>query len=128
MLFRSQIIEKFLEVYPLEHLAQIYYDRKSGEFILHFPEQITTYTRINRSNCSFYLNGKDEILFSEIHSHGRFPAVFSPTDNENEVDYLLYGVLGGFDSRPNWTFRLGFGGNFLTVDATDVFDFSNREV
>lgn len=123
-----QIIEKFLDVYPLEHLAQIYYNRKTGEFILHFPKQSTTQSKVQRSKGSFYLNNKDVVLFSEIHSHGRHPAVFSPPDDENEVDYLLYGVLGSLDRSPKWLFRLGFGGAFTYVDAADVFEFSNMEV
>lgn len=123
-----KIIEEFLSVYPKEHLAQIYYDRNSEKYILHFPDQETTTSHIKRSSCSFYLEDRNVVLFSEIHSHGSWPAVFSKTDNENEVDYLLYGVLGSFGDKPNWSFRLGFGGLFLDVDASDVFDFSEGEV
>lgn len=127
MNFLYEILETFLKVYPLEHLAQIYYNRKSNEYHLHFPEQDTTTDRIKRECCSFFLNDKDCVLFSEVHSHGDYPAVFSGTDNVNEVDFLIYGVIGGFGSKPTWLFRLGYGGFFQEVDVQDIFDFANGE-
>lgn len=127
MNFLHEIIETFVKVYPLEHLAQIYYNRKSNEYYLHFPEQHTSTDKIKRECCSFFLNDKDCVLFCEVHSHGAYPAVFSRTDNDNEVDFLIYGVLGGFGSKPTWSFRLGYGGFFQEVDVQDIFVFSNEE-
>lgn len=61
-----------------------------------------------------------------IHSHGRLPAFFSPTDDASEQDGFLYGVLGGLDPeyprQISFCFRAGHGGCFLPLGVRDVFD------
>ncbi len=59
----------------------------------------------------------------EIHSHGPHPAIFSSTDNRDELGLRLYGVIGrvGAD-RPEVTLRAGAYGHFLPVPWETVFD------
>lgn len=59
----------------------------------------------------------------EIHSHGPHQAVFSSTDDRDELGLRLYGVLGRLDTdRPKVAFRVGAYGHFMPVPWDTVFD------
>lgn len=59
----------------------------------------------------------------EIHSHGPHQAVFSSTDDRDELGLRLYGVLGRLDTdRPKVAFRVGAYGHFMPVPWETVFD------
>jgi PRTRC genetic system protein A len=67
-----------------------------------------------------YLPVADVVL--EIHSHHRYPARFSPTDDADEQRLCLYGVLGRLDGdRPEVALRVGAYGYFLPVPWRSVF-------
>lgn len=58
----------------------------------------------------------------EIHSHHRYPARFSPTDDADEQGLCLYGVVGRLDrARPEVALRVGAYGHFLPVPWETVF-------
>jgi len=58
----------------------------------------------------------------EIHSHHRFPAQFSPTDDADEQHLCVYGVVGRLDQeRPEVALRVGAYGYFLPVPWESVF-------
>lgn len=58
-----------------------------------------------------------------IHSHHRFPAVFSQTDDADEQGFGLYGVLGRLDQdRPEVSLRCGIYGYFFPLPWGAVFD------
>lgn len=58
-----------------------------------------------------------------IHSHHRFPADFSPTDDADEQGFGLYGVLGRLDQdQPEVALRLGVYGYFFPLPWGAVFD------
>jgi PRTRC genetic system protein A len=58
----------------------------------------------------------------EIHSHRRYPARFSATDDADEQGLRLYGVLGRLDRmRPEVALRVGAYGHFLPVPWETVF-------
>ena len=58
----------------------------------------------------------------EIHSHHRYPARFSATDDADEQRLCLYGVLGRLDrARPEVALRVGAYGHFLPVPWETVF-------
>jgi hypothetical protein len=119
-----KILEEFIKSAPYERLAQIFFDRTNQEYVLHWPKQEVTFDSINREKGVFHLhNDRNTVLFAEIHSHGHFPALFSLVDNENEVDFLIYGVIGSFN-YPQLTkkFRLGFNGSFHEFDIKDLFE------
>lgn len=59
----------------------------------------------------------------EIHSHGSLPAIFSSTDDRDELGLRLYGVVGGVGTdRPEVALRAGAYGHFLPVPWETVFD------
>ncbi|MBI4496619.1 MAG: hypothetical protein HY689_01810 [Chloroflexi bacterium] len=58
-----------------------------------------------------------------VHSHHRYPAVFSPTDDADEQGFGLYGVLGRLDEdRPEVSLRVGVYGYFFPLPWGAVFD------
>lgn len=58
----------------------------------------------------------------EIHSHHRFPARFSATDDADEQALRVYGVLGRLDApQPEVALRVGAYGHFLPVPWDAVF-------
>jgi hypothetical protein len=57
-----------------------------------------------------------------IHSHGVFPARFSPTDDADEQGFGLYGVVGRLGDRPEVALRVGVYGYFLPVPWESVFE------
>lgn len=58
----------------------------------------------------------------ELHSHGRHPARFSPTDDADERGFRLYAVVGGLDGdRPEVALRVGVYGYFLPLPWEAVF-------
>jgi len=78
------------------------------------PEQVTGRTRL------VYQPIDDVVL--EIHSHHRFPAFFSTTDDADEQALRLYGVLGRLDTnRPEVAVRVGAFGYFLPIPWETVF-------
>lgn len=58
----------------------------------------------------------------EIHSHGRLPAYFSETDDADEVDGFIYGVLGDVTAwSPSARFRVGHAGCFYALSLDELF-------
>ena len=58
----------------------------------------------------------------ELHSHGRLPAAWSPTDDRDEQGACLYGVIGRLDGTPEIRLRLGIYGYWLPLALADLFD------
>lgn len=59
----------------------------------------------------------------EIHSHHRFAARFSATDDADEQSLRVYGVLGRLGSdQPKVALRVGAYGYFMPVPWEAVFD------
>ncbi|MPZ13001.1 MAG: hypothetical protein GEU73_01010 [Chloroflexi bacterium] len=59
----------------------------------------------------------------EMHSHHRFAARFSPTDDADEQGLRLYGVVGRLGSpTPEVALRAGVYGHFSPVPWESVFD------
>lgn len=87
----------------------------NGGYCLAVPHQI-----VGRDNV-FYRPLQDGVL--EIHSHHRYPAYFSPTDDADEQRLCLYGVVGRLDSpHPEVALRVGAYGHSLPVPWESVFD------
>lgn len=59
----------------------------------------------------------------EIHSHGPHSAIFSSTDDHDELGLRLYGVIGRLGTdRPEVALRAGAYGHYLSVPWETVFD------
>ncbi len=62
-------------------------------------------------------------VIAEFHSHGRHPAFFSATDDEDEQGFRVYGVVGRLDKpEPELTLRVGIYGHFAPLHWSQVFD------
>jgi PRTRC genetic system protein A len=96
-----------------EVLLAITHDVAAGYRLLR-PGQLAGRTKV------VYRPVDDVVL--ELHSHHRFPAFFSATDNADEQALRLYGVLGRLDTdRPQVALRVGAFGYFLPVPWETVF-------
>jgi PRTRC genetic system protein A len=96
-----------------EVLLAVTHDENTG-YQLVMPNQVVSAIAVR------YLPVADVIL--EIHSHHRYPARFSPTDDADEQRLCLYGVLGRLDGeRPEVALRVGAYGHFLPVPWGSVF-------
>ncbi len=119
----TYVLRTFADKYPNEVLCQIFFSKIDKEYIMHVPEQKTTTDFITREKGSFFLKDKSNVLLMEIHSHGQYPAIFSRTDDENELDFLIYGVIGELaKNNPTYNFRIGFNGLFHPVTINDLFE------
>jgi len=97
-----------------EVLFSVVYDEVLGYQVVQ-PRQATGPTAVR------YRPIESAVL--EIHSHHRFAARFSPTDDADEQALRLYGVLGRLDSdRPQVALRVGAYGYFMPVPWEAVFD------
>jgi PRTRC genetic system protein A len=86
-----------------------------GRYGLRVPSQIVGSERV------IYRPSTGEVL--QIHSHHRYAARFSPTDDADEGRLCLYGVLGRLDAeRPEVALRVGAYGHFLPVQWEAVFE------
>ena len=58
----------------------------------------------------------------EFHSHGRLPAFFSGTDDQDEQGFRVYGVAGRLDQlEPEVRMRVGIYGHFQEIETKDIF-------
>ncbi len=97
-----------------EVLFSVVYDEVLGYQIVQ-PRQATGPTAVR------YRPIESAVL--EIHSHHRFAARFSPTDDADEQSLRVYGVLGRLGSdRPEVALRVGAYGFFMPVPWDTVFD------
>ena len=96
-----------------EVLCTVGYDDTSG-YRLALPRQVAGPEAV----C--YRPVGEAVL--EIHSHCRYPAQFSPTDDGDEQGLRLYGVLGRLDGVcPEVALRVGAYGHFLPLPWEAVF-------
>jgi PRTRC genetic system protein A len=58
----------------------------------------------------------------EIHSHHSMKARFSPTDDQDETGFRLYGVLGRLETYPQIRLRVGVYGYFWEIPASWALD------
>ena len=105
-------IQWFQETPDQERYFAIRWNGKRHELVR--PEQQgraarVTYTRID-----------DAVI--EFHSHGRIPAFFSNTDDEDEQGFRIYGVAGQLGKRPELRLRMGIYGHFGKVEPEEIFE------
>ncbi|MCW5882142.1 MAG: hypothetical protein KIS91_14520 [Anaerolineae bacterium] len=97
-----------------EVLLTVRYTERLGYHLV-VPRQATTATEVA------YLPAPDVVL--EVHSHHRYDARFSPTDDDDEQRLAVYGVLGRLDQeQPEVALRVGVYGAFIPVPWEDVFE------
>ena len=63
---------------------------------------------------------QDAVL--EMHSHGQMGGFFSTTDNNDELGFRIYGVVGRLDQPiPEVNFRVGVYGHWSPVSWPELF-------
>jgi len=101
-------------VYDREVLCAVTYDADAGYHLV-VPRQL-----VRRDNV-YYRPPANVVL--EIHSHHRYSACFSATDDADEQRLSLYGVIGRLDTeRPEVSLRVGAYGYCLPVPWETVFE------
>lgn len=123
----EKVVAKFREQLPNEYLAQIFLDMETGVYFVDFPEQIVNRVKVFRKYGFLnYKNDTRKPLICEIHSHNyMLPLNFSEIDDEDEVNFKVYGIIG-FSSNDTSKvfnkFRLGSNGTFLQVALDEIFE------
>lgn len=112
------------EVHGAEFQLQYYWDRENKKYIVHYPLQKTNGAHVD------YIREVDlerrYLLVMDIHSHNTMGAFFSGTDDSDEKETRMFGVIGKITKDiPEMKFRVGCGGEHLSVEPWDIFDFDN---
>jgi PRTRC genetic system protein A len=119
-----QIIEFFKAVLDekgkVEAFAQIFWSKQRQEYYIHVPIHEVSGSHItyfNDTDLHF-----DDILVLDIHSHNTMGAFFSSTDNKDDKEMHIVGVVGKVDGLIEMKFRIGVLGNFHNLNISDIFD------
>lgn len=99
-----------------------------GEYFMHVADQ-----EVSGASVRFKRDAeleKANLLVLDIHSHNNMGAFWSGTDNYDEKEARMYGVIGSL--RQDWPamkFRVGNGdGGFIELGPYDVFETPDIEV
>lgn len=112
-------LELFRETPTLERAVQIFQGPEG--FFLYVPNQTVTEDSV-RFKRSQALEEKNTLVM-EIHSHGKFSAIFSAVDDQDEKGTRLYMVIGNLDANfPSIDLRAGMNGTFTYLKMEDVFE------
>jgi len=93
-----------------------------GEYFMHIADQ-----EVSGASVKFKRDPNLEdthTLVLDIHSHNTMGAFFSGTDNRDEQEARVYGVIGKLNQEwPEMKFRAGNGnGGWIELSAYDVFE------
>jgi len=104
------------ELHQMEALVWMTY-RKDEGWQIRVPPQSLTAARVN----SVPITPHDNVAIV-LHSHGRWHPIWSATDNSDETDGFVYGVIGNLHThRPTISLRVGYANQFLRIRKSDVF-------
>lgn len=110
-----------LETNPLEVYLRIYYDNEEERYFLHCPKQYITSVSVSVDEDEFI----DEVRYlhvMDIHSHNTMRAYFSTRDNNDELAYRLYAVIGRINTAPQIKLRVGARGKHLMLNPLSIFE------
>ena len=66
---------------------------------------------------------KKYLLVADVHSHNDMDAFFSYTDDKDEKETRLFGVIGNIrEPLPNIQFRASSGNSSVEISLEDIFD------
>lgn len=115
--FKTYVTEK----QENEAMANIYWSFKDEKYCVHVPKQT-----VSKASVDTNLPDIDEdkfLLVMEVHSHNTMSAVFSKTDDKDEIATRLYTVIGRLNKVfPDITTRISVGGKHLVIDPSVIFD------
>lgn len=119
-----QIVAFFKDVnmrYGSEAIVQIFWDRKKKEYFCSCPKQ-----EVSGASVDFKRDKpmeKKYLLVADVHSHNDMDAFFSYTDDKDEKETRLFGVIGNIrEPLPNIQFRASSGNSSVEISLEDIFD------
>ncbi len=124
--FMLKTVAFFKKVYKkkkgAEAVVQIFYNEETKNYFFHIDEQ-----GVSGGSAEMDRDAKletDNILVADIHSHNQMGAFFSGTDNRDEKEARIYGVMGKLNTPwPEMMFRAGDGqGGWLDIHMFQVFN------
>lgn len=109
-----------------EVMVRIVYDTLEKEYLFDCPNQHVTWGSVHAPTCGINFPEPRYIDLMHIHSHHILPAVFSETDDANELKYRLYMVVGNMSaSIPDMKLRVGHNRSFIYLPLEAIFDMSS---
>ncbi|MCK5291831.1 MAG: hypothetical protein KAR39_07435 [Thermoplasmata archaeon] len=105
-----------------EAVLQIFYNQETKEYFFNVDQQ-----GVSGGSAEMDRNAKLEIehlLVADIHSHNDMGAFFSGTDNRDEKEARIYGVMGRLNQPwPEIKFRAGDGtGGWIEMFMFQIFE------
>jgi proteasome lid subunit RPN8/RPN11 len=111
--------------YETEVRVQVFFDPNRKMYEVYLPNQEVTSASIYTLDAEYaYMQKTGYWPVLDIHSHCRYPAIFSATDNNYEKGSWIYGVIGSLGRFPQLLLRAGSGGYYVPICERDVFDLS----
>lgn len=102
-----------------ETALQIFWNRSKEEYFVYCPKQEVTGATVDFTRDPVL--EQEHLLVMDIHSHNTMGAFFSATDNKDEKETRLFGVIGKIrDEMPEFKFRAVCAGNH--IDNLSLFD------
>ena len=115
--FKTYVTEKSEN----EAMANIYWSFEEEKYRVHVPKQTVTKASVDTNLPD--IDEEKFLIVMEVHSHNTMEAVFSRTDDKDEIATRLYTVIGRLDKVfPDMTTRISVGGKHLVIDPAIVFD------
>ena len=119
-----QIVSFFKDVdirHETEVMVQIFWDRKKKEYFCFCPRQEVSGTSVDFKRDKQM--EKKYLLVADMHSHNDMEAFFSYTDDKDEKEIRLFGVVGNVnEALPDIQFRASSGNSSIQVSLDDIFD------
>ncbi len=117
----NEIVKEFRKDLTKENMVQIYWSVENMCYYILKPKATYTKVRVN-----YELAHSNDVLVMTVHSHNTMPAIFSHTDDEDEIYTGLFGVIGNLNrDRMTCSFRAGMEGSFKTLSITELFSYGN---
>ena len=101
-----QIVSFFEAVYEKhqsEAIVQVFWNEETKKYFMYIPEQ-----SVSGASCDYERNTdleRKHLLVFTIHSHAGMGAFFSGTDDKDEMESKLFGVMGKIDTELEVKFR-----------------------
>lgn len=113
-----------------EAVVHIYLDKTTQNYETVVLDQDVSGAHVSYSRHLDYENDSNKILVMDIHSHDTMGAFFSGTDDRDEKQTRVYGVIGKVTSPEMlMKFRYSFEGIvFKEISKEEVFDCSCEEL
>ena len=105
--------------FGVECAVYVVCNRRTGEYELRCPEQEVGDMFVRAS----YPEDLDSDIVLHLHSHHKYAAKFSETDDANDTAFCIYGILGRLDQPTiEHRFRAGFNNRHVNLSIQEVFN------